>query len=109
VPHPRSYGTFPRVLKRYVGDGGISLERAIQISTSAPAKKLRLTDRGLIKDGYQADLVIFNPETILDKATYEKPHQYPEGISYVLVNGEITVEHGEHSGRKPGKVLRHQS
>lgn len=108
VPHPRSYGTFPRVLKRYVGEGGISLERAIQISSSAPAKKLRLTDRGLIKDGYQADLVIFNPQSILDTATYEQPHQYPEGISHVLVNGEIVVENGEHSGRKPGKVLRLQ-
>jgi N-acyl-D-amino-acid deacylase len=108
VPHPRSYGTFPRVLRRYVGEGGISLERAIQISSHAPAQKLRLRDRGLIKDGYRADLVIFDPQTILDKATYEQPHQYPEGISHVLVNGEIAVENGAHSGKKPGRVLRHQ-
>ena len=108
VPHPRSYGTFPRVLRRYVGEGGISLEQAIQISSHAPAQKLRLRDRGLIKDGYRADLVIFDPQTILDKATYEQPHQYPEGISHVLVNGEIVVEHGVHSGKTPGRVLRHQ-
>ena len=109
VPHPRSYGTFPRVLKRYVGDNGISLERAIQISTSAAAQKLRLNNRGLIKNGYQADLVVFDPKAILDKATYEQPHQYPDGISYVVVNGEIAVEQGTHLGKKTGKVLRHRN
>ena len=107
VPHPRSYGTFPRVLNRYVGSDGISLERAIQICTSVPAAKLHLPDRGLIQNGNWADLVVFNPDLILDRATYENPHQFPMGISYVLVNGEIVIEKGNHTGKKPGKVLRH--
>lgn len=107
VPHPRSYGTFPRVLNRYVGDDGISLERAVHICTSVPAKKLRLKDRGQVADGYQADLVIFDPRSILDTATYEDPHQYPQGISYVIVNGQIVIDHGNHSGARPGMVLRH--
>jgi N-acyl-D-amino-acid deacylase len=107
VPHPRSYGTFPRVIKRYVGKDGISIERAIQICTGAPAKKLHLRDRGLIKDGYFADLVVFNQESIIDQATYEDPHQFPLGISYVLVNGQIVVDHGKHTGEKPGMILRH--
>ena len=104
---PRSYGTFPRVLKRYVGIDGISLERAIQICTSVPAAKLHISDRGSIKDENWADLVVFNPELILDRATYENPHQFPVGISYVLVNGEIVIDKGNHTGKKPGKVLRH--
>ena len=107
VPHPRSYGTFPRVLKRYVGADGISMERAVQICTSVPARKLRLKDRGLIADGYQADLVIFDPQSISDAATYEDPHQYPSGISFVLVNGEVVIENGAHSGKRPGAILRH--
>jgi N-acyl-D-amino-acid deacylase len=107
VPHPRSYGTFPRVIKRYVGKDGISIERAIQICTGAPAKKLHLRDRGLIKDGYFADLVVFNQESIIDQATYEEPHQFPLGISYVFVNGQIVVDHGKHTGEKPGMILRH--
>jgi N-acyl-D-amino-acid deacylase len=107
VPHPRSYGTFPRVLKRYVGAGQISLERAIQICTSVPAAKLHLKDRGTLRDGYCADLVIFDSETILDRATYEDPHQFPMGIDYVIVNGEIVIKEGNHTGKRPGMVLQH--
>lgn len=107
VPHPRSYGTFPRVLKRYVGEGQISLERAIQICTSVPAAKLHLKDRGVLRDGNRADLVIFDRNTILDRATYEDPHNFPLGIEYVVVNGEIVVKHGNHTGKRPGVVLKH--
>jgi len=83
------------------------MERAVQICTSVPARKLRLKDRGLIADGYQADLVIFDPQSISDAATYEDPHQYPSGISFVLVNGQVVVENGAHSGKRPGAILRH--
>ena len=107
VPHPRSYGTFPRVLSRYVGSDQISIERAIQISTSVPAKKLRIPDRGLIKNGFKADLVIFDPVKISDRATYEDPHQFPTGVNYVVVNGEIVIKNGDHMGTTPGEVLRH--
>ncbi len=74
--------------------------------TWAPARKVGLKDRGLIHPGFKADLVVFNPETVKDKATFQNPHQYPQGIHYVLVNGEIVVQNGEHTGRLPGKVLR---
>lgn len=107
IPHPRSYGTYPRVLRRYVGAGQISLERAVQICTSVPAEKLRIKDRGLILDGLKADLVIFDQNSIIDQATYEDPHQFPLGISYVFVNGEMVMDHGKHLGVKPGQVLKH--
>lgn len=107
IPHPRSYGTYPRVLRRYVGAGQISLERAVQICTSVPAEKLRIKDRGLILDGLKADLVIFDQNSIIDQATYEDPHQFPLGISYVFVNGEMVIDHGKHLGVKPGQVLKH--
>ena len=107
VPHPRSYGTFPRVLKRYVGAGQISLERAIQICTSVPATKLRINDRGYLRDGYRADLVIFDQDSILDLATYEEPHQFPLGIEYVVVNGQVVIDHGRHTQKRPGQVLHH--
>ena len=110
VAHPRSYGTFPRILGRYVREEKlISLEEAIRKMTSLPARKLGFKDRGVIKEGMAADIVIFDPKTVIDRATYMKPHQYPEGIEYVIVNGEIVVEKGKHTGRLPGKVLNLQT
>jgi N-acyl-D-amino-acid deacylase len=106
-PHPRGYGTFPRVLGRYVRkEKTLRLEDAVRKMTSLPARKLGLKDRGLIKEGMHADITIFNPETVLDKATYAEPHQYPEGIEYVLVNGKVTVERKEHTEALAGKALR---
>mgnify|MGYP000070600594 CR=1 FL=1 len=106
-PHPRAYGTFPRVLGRYVREKKVlSLEEAIRKMTSLPAGKLGLQDRGLIREGFWADILIFDPNTVTDRATYQDPHQFPEGIHYVIVNGQIVVEKGKHTGKLPGKVLR---
>ena len=106
-PHPRTYGTFARVLGRYVRDRNIlSLEEAIRKMTSLPANILSIDRRGLIKEGYYADISIFDPATIIDKATFEEPHQYAEGINSVIVNGKVVVENGAHNGNRPGKVLR---
>jgi len=106
-PHPRFYGTYPRVLGRYVRDMGVlRLEEAIRKMTSLPAQKLGLRDRGLLREGFWADIVIFDPEKIMDKATYQNPHQFPEGIEHVIVNGTVVVSGGEHNGALPGKVLR---
>jgi N-acyl-D-amino-acid deacylase len=106
--HPRLTGTFPRVLGKYVRDKGVlSLEEAIRKMTSLPAQTFRVKRKGLLMEGFDADIVIFDPETIIDKSTYEDPQQKPEGISYVLVNGEIAVENGEITGATSGKVLRH--
>ena len=76
--------------------------------TSFPAQKLGLRDRGLILEGMWADIVVFDPAKIIDKATYQNPHQYPEGIEYVIVNGKVVIEKGEHTGVLPGKTLRHR-
>lgn len=109
-PHPRAYGTFPRVLGRYVRDMGIlRLEEAVRKMTSMPAERLGLWDRGLIRPGMVADLVAFDLDTVEDKATYADPHRYPNGIMWVIVSGEPVVEQGEHTGRLPGKVLRSNS
>lgn len=106
-PHPRSYGTFPRVLGNYVRKEQIlSFENAIHKMTSLPAQKLKLQNRGLIKEGMCADITVIDPDKVIDKATYSQPHQYPEGIEYVLVNGEVVIDRGEHTGALPGKVLR---
>jgi len=106
-PHPRAYGTFPRVLGKYVREEKVlTLQNAIRKMTSFPAQKLGLKDRGLIKEGMWADITIFDPNKIVDKATFANPHQYPEGIEYVIVNGKIVVEKGEHTKELPGKVLR---
>ncbi len=104
--HPRFYGSFPRVLGRYVRDKQVlSLEDAVCKMTHLPALKLRLKDRGLLKKGYQADIVVFDENRITDTATFDNPHQYPSGISNVLVNGQQVISDGEHTGRLPGKVL----
>ena len=106
-PHPRTYGTFARVLGRYVRDRNIlSLEEAIRKMTSLPAQILSINKRGLLREGYYADITIFDPETVIDKATFEDPHQYAVGINTVLVNGVIVVENGLHNGNRPGRVLR---
>jgi len=106
-PHPRWYGTFPRVLGRYVRElKTLELPEAIHKITVMNAEKINITDRGLLKEGYWADITLFDPETVIDKATFEKPQQYPEGIPYVIVNGEVTIDNGEHTGARAGKVLR---
>lgn len=107
VPHPRYYGTFPRVLGKYVREEHlITFEEAIRKMTSLPAGKMGISGRGLIKEGFFADINIIDPATIIDKATFDKPHQYPEGIKYVIVNGEVVVDNGKHTGAKPGLVLK---
>ena len=107
VPHPRNYGVYPRLLGRYVREEGVlSLEGAVWKASGFPAQKLRLPDRGLLKAGYKADLVIFDPDSIIDRATFEAPHQYPDGISYVIVNGQVVVRDNVHTEARPGRVLR---
>lgn len=107
VPHPRSYGTYSRTLGVYVREKHVlTLEDAIRKMTSLPAETFHLKDRGAIREGYFADLVIFDPARIADQATFTQPHQYPQGIANVIVNGEIVVESGKHTGAKPGQVLR---
>ncbi|MSU25500.1 MAG: D-aminoacylase [Opitutus sp.] len=107
-PHPRCYGTFPRVLARYVREKKLlTLETALAKMTAMPARRLGLTDRGRVAEGMQADLVLFDPATVRDTATYENPHQYPEGIPYVIVNGVVTVDAGQFTAARGGRVLRH--
>ena len=106
-PHPRAYGTFPRVLGHYVREEKvITLQTAIHKMTGLSAQRIGLKQRGFIKEGYFADITIFNPETVIDKSTFTDPHQYPEGIEYVLVNGDVEVENGELTGKFSGKVIR---
>jgi len=106
-PHPRYYGAFPRVLGRYVREKGIlDLPEAVRKMTSLPASRLGLKDRGTIAEGQAADIVIFNPKTVTDRATFEEPSQYPQGIEYVFVNGELAIEKGKHTGRYPGRLLK---
>ncbi len=106
-PHPRTYGTFARVLGRYVRERKIlTLEEAIRKMTGLPAQILSINRRGLIKEGYYADITILDTATVIDKATFEDPHQYAEGVFAVLVNGVIVVENGLHNGNRPGRVLK---
>ncbi|HTP97382.1 MAG TPA: D-aminoacylase [Burkholderiales bacterium] len=108
TPHPRFYGTFPRVIGRYVREqNALALERAIHKMTGAPARVLGLADRGLLETGYCADVTMFDPADFVDRATYEAPHQYPSGArTTVIVNGVFVVEDARHTGALPGKVLR---
>jgi dihydroorotase/N-acyl-D-amino-acid deacylase len=107
APHPRSYGTFARVLAVYVREKRLlTLEDAIRKMTSLPAARLGLADRGLLRPGMKADLVVLDPATVRDRATYEKPHQYAEGVSLVLVNGEPVLDGNRMTGARPGRVLR---
>ncbi len=107
VPHPRSFGTFPRVLGRYVREQkAISLQEAIRKMTSLPGSILGFSDRGTIATGKWADLVLFDPATVADRATFENPFQYPVGIDTVIVNGQVVLDEGKHTGARPGRVLR---
>ena len=106
APHPRQYGTFARVLGLYVRERNIlSLEEAIRKMSSQSARRLGIHDRGLITKGYFADIAIFDPNEIIDKATFENPHQYAIGTKFVLVNGTVVVENGQHTGARPGRIL----
>jgi N-acyl-D-amino-acid deacylase len=106
-PHPRAYGNFARVLGRYVRDEKvISLGEAIRRLTSLPATTLKLERRGALKVGHFADVVVFDPNTIEDHATFEKPHQYSTGMKHVFVNGVQVLKNGEHTGATPGRVVR---
>ncbi|HKU24783.1 MAG TPA: D-aminoacylase [Candidatus Sulfotelmatobacter sp.] len=106
-PHPRAYGTFPRILSKYVReDHALSLEDAIRKFTALPAQRMRLTNRGVLKEGMWADVVIFDPVTVRDRATFDNPNQLSEGMGYVLVNGVPVIDHGTMTGALPGKVLR---
>jgi dihydroorotase/N-acyl-D-amino-acid deacylase len=106
-PHPRAYGSFPRILAMYVRESKIlTLEDAIRKMTSLAAQRVGIKDRGILKQGFYADLVMFDPETITDKATFENPHQYSEGMSLVVVNGKPVWENGKFTGNLPGRVLR---
>ena len=105
-PHPRNYGTFPRFLGLYVRDRkALTLPQAVKKMASLPAAKLGLRDRGTLKHGNFADIVVFDPATIADKATYTEPEQYSTGIDYVIVNGQVVIDHDNHTGTLPGKVL----
>jgi N-acyl-D-aspartate/D-glutamate deacylase len=107
-PHPRNFGTFPRVLGVYVREAGVlSLEDAVRKMTSLNANKLGISDRGQVRPGFFADLTLFDPKTVIEKATYEKPFAYNEGIEYVIVNGALVLDRGQHTGAMPGKALRH--
>lgn len=105
-PHPRNYGTFPRVLGHYVREGVISLQEALRKMTSAPAQKMGLKDRGALREGYKADVTVFDPATVKDEATFTDPQRYASGILHVLVNGVPVIENGEYTGALPGKPLR---
>ncbi|OGP22774.1 MAG: hypothetical protein A2038_12600 [Deltaproteobacteria bacterium GWA2_57_13] len=105
-PHPRSFGTNVRVLGKYTREEKVlALEEAIRKMTSLPAQVLGLRDRGLLREGYWADIVVLDPDTVADTATYENPKQYPKGVEYVLVNGAVVIDQGNHTGARPGKVV----
>jgi len=107
LPSPRTYGSFPRVLGEFVRERALlGLEEAVRKMTSAPAARLGLTDRGLLADGYRADVVVFDPATVRANATYDEPRRYPDGIEQVIVNGVAVISDGRHTGATPGRVLR---
>jgi N-acyl-D-amino-acid deacylase len=107
VVHPRYYGTFPRVLREYVRERRLlSLQEAVRKMTSLPARKFGLEGRGMVAPGAWADLVLFDPERVADRATYEAPRQHPEGIAYVLVNGAVAWDGRRQSRARTGQVIR---
>ena len=103
-PHPRFYGCYPRILGRYVREqpAVLSLEEAIYKAAGFPAERMGFKDRGLLKEGYAADIVVFDPDTVIDNATFDDPHRYPDGMPHVLVNGEPVILNGAHTGARPG-------
>ena len=106
-PHPRAYGTFPRILRKYVREEKkLTLEEAIRKFSALPAQRMRLADRGVLKQGMWADVVVFDPETVRDVATFDDPNRLSEGMEYVLINGVPVIENGKMTGALPGKVLR---
>ena len=106
MPHPREYGTFARVLSRYVRERGVlTLEEAVRKMTSLTAQRIGLQDRGVLREGFYADVAVFDANEVRDLATFENPHQYAEGVEYVLVNGIVVVDGGRHTGARPGRVL----
>ncbi len=109
MPNPRTYGTFPYVLSQFVREEGLlRLEDAIRKMTAMPAQRLGLQNRGILRDGMKADVVVFNPDQVQANATFESPKQYPDGIEYVLVNGKLVIDNGSHTGALPGRALRSQ-
>lgn len=110
IPHPRSYGSAPRVLGRYVRERGVlPLETAIAKLTGVPASQVGLSDRGLVREGWAADLVVFDAATVIDTATFERPARYPVGVRDVIVNGGLVVRDGTETGVRPGRLLRRAS
>jgi N-acyl-D-amino-acid deacylase len=109
-PHPRNFGTFPRVLGFYARERGLlRMEDAVRKMTSLNAAKLGIRDRGLLQPGLVADITIFDPQRVIDRSTYTDPFQYNEGIEYVIVNGQLVLDRGKHTGARPGRALRHKS
>ncbi len=105
--HPRTYGTFPRVLGHYVRELELlSLEDAIHRASGLPATNLSLKERGFLREGYYADVLVFDPQTITDRATFDQPHQYSEGMEQVFINGQQVIADGQHTGALPGQVVR---
>ena len=109
-PHPRNFGTFPRVLGVYARERGLlRMEDAVRKMTSLNAAKLGIRDRGLLRTGQFADITIFDPDRVIDRSTYEDPFHYNDGIEYVVVNGQLVLDRGKHTGVRPGRALRHRS
>src|SRR5262249_11759361 len=110
VPHPRNYGTFPRKIGRYaIEDKIVSLEQAVRSAAGLPADILKLPKRGYLKVGYYADLVVFDPKSFRDVATFAKRHEYATGVVYLFVNGRLVIEQGRYNGVLAGRVLRHKA
>ena len=109
MPNPRTYGAFPYVLGQFVREEGLlRMEEAVRKMSAIPAQRLGLSDRGILRDGMKADIVVFDPDLVEAKATFEQPKQYPAGIDYVLVNGKLVVDNGSHTGALPGRAIRSQ-
>ena len=109
MPNPRTFGTFPYVLGQFSREEGLfRMEEAVRKMTALPAQRLGFQDRGILRDGMKADIVVFNPDTVKANATFEEPKQYPEGISHVIVSGKIVIDNGKHTGALPGRALKSQ-
>ena len=105
--HPRTYGTFPRILGHYVRELGLlTLEQAVHRASGLPATNLSLRKRGFLREGHFADVLVFDPDTIIDRATFKEPHQYSTGMEHVLINGTAVIRDGQHTNATPGRVVR---